>query len=49
MSTVHYLLRRIPSDDHHTIKRRALSARVTMRQYILDMALYGKVQKRKPK
>lgn len=44
-----YLLRFVNDEDRHTIKRRALSARVTMRQYILDMALYGKVQKRKPK
>ena len=49
MSHKTYLIREISPEDHHTIKRRALAARVTMRQYILDMALYGKVQKRKPK
>lgn len=49
MSDKTYLIRFSSDGDHHTIKRRALAARVTMRQYILDMALYGKVQKRKPK
>jgi predicted HicB family RNase H-like nuclease len=44
-----YLLRRIADNDHKTIKRRALNAGVSMRQYILDMALYGKVQHKKPK
>jgi hypothetical protein len=47
--TKDYLLRKIPPADHKTIKRRALNAGVPMRQYILDMTLYGKIQQRKPK
>lgn len=47
--TKDYLIRKIPEGEHKTIKRRAATAGVSMRQYILDMALYGKIQHRKPK
>lgn len=43
-----YILR-MSDVEHKTIKRRAVNSGVTMKQYILDLAVYGKVQHRKPK
>jgi len=43
-----YILRMSPA-EHATIKRRAATARVSMKQYIIDMTLDGKIQQRKPK
>jgi len=41
-----YLLEFHTESEHTTIKRRAASAGVSMRKYILDMSLYGKIQKK---
>lgn len=35
--------------EHKTIKRRALMAGVTMKKYIIDMLLDGKINHKKPK
>lgn len=42
-----YILR-MKEAEHATIKRRAATARVSMKQYIIDMTLDGKINK-KPK
>ncbi len=41
-----YLLEFQTLADHTTVKRRAAAAGVSMRKYILDMSLYGKIQKK---
>jgi hypothetical protein len=43
-----YILR-MSDVEHKTIKRRSATAGVSMKQYLLDLAVYGKVQHKKPK
>lgn len=40
---------RMTEAEHTTIKRRAASAKVTMRRYIIEMTLDQKIHNRKPK
>jgi len=38
---------RYSKEDHATVKRRAEAAGVSLHQFILDMTIHGKVQRKK--